>query len=194
MDPTSARINALPETTAAALAILIAKQEVQDLLARYLRAIDRADLATLKSCYLPGATEDHGGFFEGPAAEYIESIARTLTHPKALTTHALTNVLVEVDGDRARAESYVLAFARVRRPDGNPGDTLTAARMVDDLECLDGRWGIRHRALRWDWNHDMEPTETWVFGMLGAPEQMRRSQKYPDDVLYQGGVGVEASA
>ena len=178
------------------VAELLAKQDVHDLLATYLRAVDRGDLETAAACYLPDATEDHGGVFEGPATDYLRSVEGALTHPRALTTHALTNVLVDVALDedlgsgRARAESYVLAFARVRRPDGVVADTLTSARMVDDLELHDGRWGIRHRALRWDWNHDMERSETWVYGMLvDDPARLRRSGKFPDDVVYAGQPG-----
>ncbi|MFI5952319.1 nuclear transport factor 2 family protein [Cryptosporangium sp. NPDC051539] len=167
-----------------ALDTLLAKQDIHDLLVRYLRAIDRGDVAALEACYLPGATEDHGGLFSGSASDYVASIARTITHPKGVSTHATTNVLIEVDGDRARAESYVLAFARVRRPDGRIGDSLTSARMIDDLERVGRRWGIRHRALRWDWNHDMEPSETWVFGMLGDTSAMKHGGKFPDDVVY----------
>jgi hypothetical protein len=173
------------------VAELLAKQDVHDLLARYLRAVDRGDVEGAAACYLPGATEDHGGVFDGSASDYLRSIEGTLTHPKALTTHALTNVLVDValdedlESGHARAESYVLAFARVRRPDGVVGDTLTSARMVDDLELRDGRWGIRHRALRWDWNHDMDRSETWVHGMLvDDPARLRRSEKFPHDVIY----------
>ncbi|WP_370617426.1 nuclear transport factor 2 family protein [Mumia sp. Pv 4-285] len=174
------------------LATLLAKQDIHDLLARYLRAVDRGDVETLRACYLAGATEDHGGVFEGPAAEYVASIAGSLENPRAVTTHAMTNVLVDVDGTTARAESYVLAFARVRRPDGVVGDTLTSARMVDELGYEDGRWGIRHRALRWDWNHDMERSEGWVFGMLVDREHMKKSAKYPEDVVYAGAAGASA--
>ncbi|GAA2162236.1 SnoaL-like protein [Humibacillus xanthopallidus] len=182
------------------VAELLAKQDVHDLLATYLRAVDRGDVEGAAACYLPGATEDHGGVFDGPAADYLRSIEGTLTHPKALTTHALTNVLVDVtlgedlESGHARAESYVLAFARVRRPDGVVGDTLTGARMVDDLELHDGRWGIRHRALRWDWNHDMDRSETWVYGMLvDDPARLRRSEKFPHDVVYaERSAGVPA--
>ena len=39
--------------------------------------------AALRSCYLPGATEDHGGLFAGPAEGYVDSIAASLTHPRA---------------------------------------------------------------------------------------------------------------
>ena len=50
-----------------AVQALLDKQEITELLTRYLRSVDRGDVATLGSCYLPGATEDHGGLFDGPA-------------------------------------------------------------------------------------------------------------------------------
>jgi hypothetical protein len=43
----------------AALQVLLDKQEIAELLTRYLRSVDRGDVASLRSCYLPGATEDH---------------------------------------------------------------------------------------------------------------------------------------
>ena len=58
-----------------ALQALLDKQEITELLTRYLRSVDRGDVATLRSCYLPGATEDHGGLFAGPAQEYVDSVA-----------------------------------------------------------------------------------------------------------------------
>ncbi len=44
-----------------ALQVLLDKQEIAELLTRYLRSVDRGDVDTLRACYLPGATEDHGG-------------------------------------------------------------------------------------------------------------------------------------
>ena len=46
-----------------ALQALLDKQEIAELLTRYLRSVDRGDVDTLRACYLPGATEDHGGLF-----------------------------------------------------------------------------------------------------------------------------------
>lgn len=167
-----------------ALRVLLDKQEVYELLARYLRAVDRGDVEGLRSCYTPDATEDHGGIFSGTAVDYIDSIASTLVHPRALSMHGLSNVLVDVDADRARAESYVTAFARVRTP-GGPGDTLTAARMIDDLERVDGTWAIRHRHLVWEWNHDMDVAEGWAFGTLvHDPARLLRGGKHPHDPVY----------
>ena len=77
---------------------LVAKQEIYEVLARFLRAADRGDVEDARRCYLPGATEDHGGVFTGTADDYIDHIAGAITHPRSLTTHAMTNVLVELDG------------------------------------------------------------------------------------------------
>ncbi|MFT4008657.1 nuclear transport factor 2 family protein [Nocardioides sp.] len=174
-----------PAQPADALRGLLDKQEIHELLVRYMRGIDRGDLDLIAGCYLPGATEDHGGLFVGPAADYLASIGANLTHPRALTSHLTTNILIDLDGDSARAESYILAFARVRRPDGVVADTLTCARIVDELARVEDRWGIKHRVLRWDWNHDMDKSETWAFGLIAGPDSpLRRSEKYPHDVLY----------
>lgn len=171
------------------IGLLLAKQDIYEVLARFLRAVDRGDVDGAAACYLPGATEDHGGVFTGSAADYLQSVATTLTHPRALTTHAMTNVLIEFEDGRsdiAWSESYVLAFARVRRPDGVVGDTLTSVRIMDEFGFEDGRWGIRHRALRWDWNHDMEKSETWLFGLLvPSPDRLEKGGKFPDDVVYR---------
>ncbi|MCT9935309.1 nuclear transport factor 2 family protein [Planotetraspora sp. A-T 1434] len=169
-----------------AVQALLDKQEIYEVLARYLRAADRGDVDGLAACYLPGATEDHGGVFSGTAADYVASISRTVTHPKSLTMHCMTNVLIDLDGDTAQAESYVTTFSRVKTPDGL-GHSFVGARIVDRMERRDGRWGIAHRALVWEWNHDAPAAETWIFGML-VPDTgvLARGGKYPSDLVYRG--------
>jgi SnoaL-like protein len=66
-----------------ALQALLDKLQIAEFLTRYLRSVDRGDVDTLRSCYLPGATEDHGGLFAGPAQDYVDSIAPALTHPRS---------------------------------------------------------------------------------------------------------------
>ena len=139
-----------------ALQALLDKQHIAELLTGYLRSVDRGDVATLRACYLPGATEDHGGLFAGPAQDYVDSIAAALTHPRARTSHNMTNLLIDLDGDVATAESYCITFARIKA-DGQYYHSFTGARMIDRLERRDGdprTWGIAHRQLLWDWNHD----------------------------------------
>ena len=59
-----------------ALQALLDKLQIAELLTRYLRSVDRGDIDTLRACYLPGATEDHGGLFAGTAPP----ITGILTH------------------------------------------------------------------------------------------------------------------
>jgi ketosteroid isomerase-like protein len=162
---------------------LLDKNEITELLTRYLRAIDRGDIATLRASYLPDATEEHGGLYAGPAQGYIDTIEAALTNPRAVGTHTLTNVLIDLYGDQARSEHYVLALTRLKA-DGVVSDSLVATRIVDDLRRQDGRWGIARRRLRFDWVHDIGPRPaTWLYGQRD-PTTLLQSAKYPDDIVY----------
>ncbi|ROO86460.1 SnoaL-like protein [Actinocorallia herbida] len=176
-----------------AVRALLDKQEITELLTRYLRSADRGDAAGLAACYLPGATEDHGGVFTGTAEDYVADITPVLTHPRGRTMHCMTNVLIDLDGDTAAAESYVVTFSAVRTPDG-PGSSFVGARILDRLERHDGRWGIAHRALLWEWSHDAAAAETWLFGML-VPDTdvLTRGAKYPADPVYAGTARAQAN-
>jgi hypothetical protein len=165
------------------VAVLLDKQAITELLTGYLRAIDRGDIARLRASYHPGATEEHGGLYSGPAQGYLDSIEAGLTHPRAVGTHTLSNVLIEVDGDVARSEHYVLAMTRVK-VDGVVRDSLVASRIIDDLQRRDGRWGITRRRLRFDWAHDLGPRpERWVSGQHD-PANLLHGAKFPDDIVY----------
>jgi hypothetical protein len=177
---------------APAVQVLLDKTEITELLTRYLRAIDRGDIATLRACYADGATEEHGGIYAGPAQGYLDTIAAPLTHPRAVGTHTLSNVLIEVEGDRALSEHYVLAMTRVK-VDGVVRDSLVASRIIDNLVRHNGRWVIARRRLRFDWAHDLGPRpERWVSGTLD-PAELLHSAKFPDDPVYDA-VRAEATS
>ena len=151
---------------------LLDKSEIGELLTRYMRAIDRGDIAALRSCYAPGATEEHGGIYSGPAQGYLDTIERALVNPRLVATHTISNVLIEVAGDQAKSEHYVLALTRVKT-DGVVRDSLVATRIVDDLVRRD------------DWAHDVGPRpEAWVSGTLD-PAALLHSAKFPDDIVYE---------
>jgi hypothetical protein len=168
-----------------AVQALLDKNEIAELLTRYMRAIDRGDIAALRACYAPGATEEHGGMYSGPAQGYLDTIERALVNPRLVSTHTISNVLIEVTGDAARSEHYVLALTRVKA-DGVVSDGLVATRIVDDLARHEGRWAIARRRLRFDWAHDIGPRpDAWLYGALD-PGTLLHSQKYPDDIVYDG--------
>ena len=168
------------------LQVLLDKYAITELLTRYLRAIDRGDIATLRASYLPGATEEHGGLYSGPAQGYIDTIEAALQNPRSVGTHALSNVIVDVAGDSALSEHYVLAMTRARADDGVVKDSLIASRIIDDLERVEGRWAIARRRLRFDWTQDLAPRpERWLWGRLD-PADLLHGAKFPDDPIYEG--------
>ncbi|MGZ3378324.1 MAG: nuclear transport factor 2 family protein [Phenylobacterium sp.] len=161
---------------------LLDKQAITELLYRYCRAVDRADLELLHGCYHDDATEDHGGTFNGLAADYIAQVAPIL--PRSLMSHTTSNILIELDGDAAVVESHILAFARMKK-EGEKFDTLTLARAIDRVERRGGVWRIAARRLAWDWNHEMPMAETWGRGLIAPdPSVLVRGAKAPADPAY----------
>ena len=163
---------------------LLDKQAINEVLTRYLRAVDRGDVEGLRACYHDDATEDHGGVFEGTAADYVDSVADAITYRHALTSHILSNVLIEVDGDTATSESYATTFTRIWTGT-ETADAFIGARILDRHERRNGRWAISHRQLLWEWNHDMATSEGWVYGMLPI-DDLIHGQKHPADPVYKG--------
>lgn len=173
---------AMPD--AEAVRTLLDKQEIAELLTRYCRGVDRGDADLVAQAYHEGAVEDHGGTYLGPASEYVAMLRRVL--PKApRMTHSITNLLIEIDGETAIAECYMTTFSR-RELGTESFDSLTLARAVDRLEKRDGRWGIVHRRIAWEWNHEMPMRESWGRGAIVPDASLLvRGMRKPDDVLYQ---------
>lgn len=172
---------ALPE----GLQPLLDRQQIEDVLTRYSRAVDRADIDLLKTCYHDDATEDHAGVFTGTARDYVDQIAGIL--PRAgIMNHMVMNVLVEfAEANAALVEAYILTFARMKK-DGEKFDTLTLARSVDRFEKRSGRWAISARRLCFEWNHEMPMLENWGRGLMVAdPTALVRGAKRPHDILYR---------
>lgn len=128
-------------------------EEIRQLLYRYARGVDRADLGLLQSVYAEGGTDQHGPF-DGPGTEFaqvvVDGAKKVWDH---VGNHHITNALIEVDGDRARAEVYFLAF-HPHADDGRPAMGIISGRYLDHLERIDGRWGIARRVVVSDWTRD----------------------------------------
>ena len=72
----------------------------------------------VRSCYHPDAVDDHGDF-RGGIDEFLAYIQQGLPRFER-TMHFIGNVLVEPDGDRARAESYIVAYHHLRESRTKP--------------------------------------------------------------------------
>ncbi len=60
------------------------------------------------------------------------------------TKHVITNVLIEVDGDRARADCYVTVF---QQTDVLPLQPIASGRYADRFERVGGTWRFADRLI-----------------------------------------------
>ena len=163
---------------------LIDKQEIYEVVVRFLRCLDRADIEGLRHCYHPEATYDHGGLSQGLAQIQVDQLAPKLL-ADTLVTHFTTNVLIDLkDEYTAQAESYMFTFSRLTK-DGEEFDCLSCTRFIDLFKKISGEWKISHRKLVFEWNHDMEMRDGWGRGMaVSDPSVITRGKKNMDDVVY----------
>lgn len=141
--------------------VLLDKQDIYEVLMRYCRAIDRCDEELLRTVYHHDGWDDHGTF-NGKASDFIPWVIKGLHTEHLKTTHALTNIFIEVDGEVAHAESYVNSFHLTER-DGAEYEWIFAGRYVDRFEKRDGVWKIANRLTVFDWE-SLRPVadEKWL--------------------------------
>lgn len=93
---------------------LLAQADIREVILRYARGIDRCDWALVDSCFHKDAIDDHGGY-SGSAAGFIERMRdRHGAGGIDMSMHFIGNISVRVDGERAAAESYCVAYQRAR--------------------------------------------------------------------------------
>lgn len=118
-------------------------QAISNVLARHSRGVDRADAGLLAGCYHDDATVDYR-FFAGSAAEFAAILAGA-QKAAPVTLHRTAQMWIEADGDRARSESYVIAYASIAGEAGPASQHLICGRYLDRHERRDGGWRMSHR-------------------------------------------------
>ena len=100
------------QTLPASVLAMLDKQAIHEVLCHYCRALDRCDLELMKKVYWEDALDAHG-VFEGNAHEFAAFIIRGIQQWFVVATHAISNVLIELDGDTAYSEAYLFSYCRV---------------------------------------------------------------------------------
>ncbi|SDG36358.1 nuclear transport factor 2 family protein [Pseudonocardia oroxyli] len=148
--------------TEAALVRLLATSEIRDVVHRYSRGIDRRDLELVRSCYHADAQDEHGDF-SGGVEEFLQHALAGLSRCER-TMHLIGNVLVEVEGERARCESYALAFHRLPAGGERPArDRVVALRYLDLFTRRGGEWRIQVRRCVCEWTRTDPVGPGWDF-------------------------------
>ncbi len=132
------------------------RARIDDALRSYCRGIDRLHAPSIERAFHPGAVlEGYGSGEPTTIEEFVPRVLDALRSKFAVTQHRLSNVTIELDGDRALVESYVLAYHVAVHDAGRTLITFNG-RYVDDVEGRDGDWRIVRRRLRMDWS-DISP-------------------------------------
>ena len=121
--------------------------QINDLLVRYTRAIDTKDWNLLDTCFLPDADVDYTatGGIAGKYREVRAWLAKALA-PFPITVHYITNSIVELNGDRAKARTLVYNPMFFGNPDGSLHDFTVGATYVDELVWTAEGWRIAKRS------------------------------------------------
>jgi hypothetical protein len=127
-----------------------AREAIRDVLYRYCHGVDRMDLALTRACWHADGTADYRGMFEGEADALLEWMWK-LHRGMQMHSHQMTNMLIEIAGERAASETYVTVALRTRGEGAARRDILTRGRYVDRWSRRDGRWAIDHRIYLNDW-------------------------------------------
>jgi len=145
------------------------REQINEVIYKYCRAMDRGDPALLREVFW-----SDGGFGPGKptatAAVFVEPLVAALVAKYEATHHAVHNILIDLDGDRADVESYSVVYHRsfpTREsneavfgggwlgPDGiDPkvrNDFVAGVRYLDRFEKREGIWRILIRSLVFDW-------------------------------------------
>jgi hypothetical protein len=152
--------------------LLIDRQEIEQVLKLYCRAIDRVDEELLKTVYHPDGTDDHGSFC-GNAHEFAVFICKALKDSILDGMHTVTHCTIDVDGDFATSESYYWAYqqchggeqavtaffgeryAKEQHKNGTldgKHDFFCGGRYIDLFERRAGQWKILRRKITNEWN------------------------------------------
>ncbi|MDB5972184.1 MAG: hypothetical protein JWQ90_4634 [Hydrocarboniphaga sp.] len=120
------------------------RQQITDLIYRYCRAVDRLDVALGRSIWHEDAIADYGAdVYQGDGRGVIDHICAQHRHT-LVHSHQMSNIVIELDGDRAGSESYVTAWLRMRRGEQLKQITVLS-RYVDQWSRRNGRWGLDKR-------------------------------------------------
>ena len=161
------------------LELLLAERAIQRVLTQYSRGVDRFDFESVRACYWPDGTDDHGSFVGG-VDDFITFVQKSLLRFER-TSHFLGNVLIDVDlaADVASAETYAVAFHRYTGDDGRPTDMWAGLRYIDRFERRDGQWRIHRRVCAYEWRRT-DPVE----GEGGFADAYARGRRCTDDIVY----------
>ena len=144
------------------LQYLLDRLEIQDVVNRYARGLDRHDDDVLRSAFHEDAVDNHGPWVGGREAFVAWANGPCHGHTNA-HLHQITTHNCEIDGDVAHTESYCQWVHRLKDEETV---TVGGGRYIDRLEKRDGEWRIVVRRLVLDFFYEAKGS------VFGTPAQL----------------------
>lgn len=116
---------------------------IRDVLIRYATAIDTKDWLLFRTCFTSDAATDYGDIGRWSDIDGITAFMEVSHQGFRATNHMLSNFVIDVDGNRARATTYVHAVLAFDRPEAGSIDAV--GRYEDSLVRREDGWRIARR-------------------------------------------------
>lgn len=155
------------------------REAIRECLYRYARGVDRLDADMLRSAYWPEAIDKHLEF-RGNTEEFI-AWAFPVMGAMDQTMHMIGNILINIHGTTADAESYFYGYHRITI-EARKHDVIGAGRYLDRFEKRGDEWRIIERLVLTDWFRQYPDSADWEAGLLGLKADM--GSRYPQDPSY----------
>jgi 3-phenylpropionate/cinnamic acid dioxygenase small subunit len=145
---------------------------IQTLLVSYAEFVDSGRFAECAALFehatyvLEGADTGVVTTYQGAApVEKFMVLTRLYPDGTPRTKHVVTNINIQLDGDRATSQCYVTVF---QQTDLLPLQPIASGRYVDRFERVDGAWRFAERVLTGFLLGDRSQHVDWAGGVPGG--------------------------
>ena len=156
---------------------LIDKDEITEKILRWARGCDRAELEAMASAYHEDAMDRHASLYK--TGQDMSKFLEEWSLAMPVVNHHISNILIDLYGDVALAETYVLATTTDEKKVVN----VLGGRYLDRFERRGGEWKIADRKSVVDWGFQVP--ETFGFDEEFIQFIGPRGGKMPSDELYE---------
>src|ERR1700712_4956753 len=124
---------------------MLDEYQLRKLVNGYCRAVDRGDLAQLRSLYHDDAEDHHGAFSTGTADDFLRQLVAARPYLRSMQHH-VTTVNFAINGSTAEGEIYSVANHTIDAGDRDV-DVTVGGRYLDKYEKRDDTWKFVERKI-----------------------------------------------
>lgn len=118
------------------------RQDISDLIVRYATGIDRRDWPLFRTVFTADCELDYAEVGQWTGVDAVTEFMKQAHAGAGHTLHRMSNQVVTVEGDRARARTYVDAYIMFA---DNSGGVNAVGIYDDELVRTAGAWQIARR-------------------------------------------------